>query len=225
MPAHGRLARVGDLRGAVERLVLATARKTRSSAQNCPLRSVSSSSAALIEWLLFLVEREHGYPLVVTAIVHSLSVSVGSKVHPLMAALTIFRFGRSTRQWVGQAGLCVGLRPAEISQVNRAPASLARLVENVREDFVGKVRAKDVESSLHLRIHDGLVSVDRSAWALPVPPRSVSASARMSARIPLGGLNLNANQTSRRRATTVCAGRPCAAICWPSFPSNPVPVL
>jgi hypothetical protein len=63
-----------------------------------------------------------------------------------MAALTILAAKKRGGRWGD------GQLP---SQVDRAPASLAGLLENVSENFVRKFRAKDVERSLHLRIHDG----------------------------------------------------------------------
>src|SRR5882757_6977298 len=83
----------------------------------------------------------------------------------------------------------------------------ARLVKNACEDFVGKFRAKDVESSPHLRIHHGFGEGGSKRLGLLGPATQRLGQRPDEAGILLGRLNLNAHKTSRRRATTVRTGR------------------
>ena len=96
---------------------------------------------------------------------------------------------------------------AGISQLNPAPASLARLTKNVRKDLVGKVRAKDVEGRLHLWIHDGFGEGRSRRLGFSGLATQRLGQRPDQARIPLRRLNLNPNQPSRRRAATVLTGR------------------
>ena len=82
---------------------------------------------------------------------------------------------------------------------------MAWLVENACEDFVGKFRAKDVESSPHLWIHHGFGEGGSKRLGLLGPAAQRLGKRPDEAGIPLGRLNLNAHKTPRRRATTAAA--------------------
>jgi hypothetical protein len=69
------------------------------------------------------------------------------------------------------------------------------------EDFVGKFRAKDVESSSHLWIHHGFGEGGSKRLGLLGPAAQRLGQRPDQAGILLGRLNLNAHKTSRRRAT------------------------
>ena len=84
---------------------------------------------------------------------------------------------------------------------------MARLVKNAYEDLVGKFRAKDVESSPHLRIQHGLGEDGSKRLGFLGPATQRLGQRPDEAGILLGRLNFNAHKTSRRRATTVRTGR------------------
>src|SRR6266849_10202262 len=95
---------------------------------------------------------------------------------------------------------------AKISQINPSPTSLTRLVKNACENFVGKFRTKDAESS-HLWIHHGFGEGRSKHLGLLGPATQRLGQRPDEAGILLERLNLNAHKTSRRRATTVRTGR------------------
>jgi hypothetical protein len=84
---------------------------------------------------------------------------------------------------------------------------LALLVKNACEDFVGKFRTKNVESSPHFWNHHGFGEGGSKRLGLLGPATQRLGQGPNEAGIPLERLNLDAHKTSRRRATTVRTGR------------------
>src|SRR5882757_1476720 len=75
LPAYRRLARVGHLRGPVERLGLGHGQKDAKFTPKLSAQERRFIERALVEGLLFLVEREHGFHRADGTIAYSLSVS------------------------------------------------------------------------------------------------------------------------------------------------------
>jgi hypothetical protein len=78
---------------------------------------------------------------------------------------------------------------------------LTRLVKNACEDFVGKFRTKNVESSPHLWIYHGFGEGGSKRLGLLGPATQRLGQRPDEAGILLERLNFNAPKTSRRRAT------------------------
>ena len=92
---------------------------------------------------------------------------------------------------------------AEISQINLAPISLARLIKNTRKSLIWKFGAEYVEGGLDLGMYESFRQHRSKRLGFAGLAAQRLGQRPDKAGILPGCLNLNAHETARRRATTV----------------------